>query len=67
MQVSEKDVRRLADAWLAEVKRLLSAGVCADGCEQLIKTRVRFKPGHDAKLLARYRRDIRAILAAPAD
>jgi hypothetical protein len=56
-------VEKLAKAWLAEAKRLRSYSVCACGeCNQVIKTKTRFASGHDAKLLARYRRDIARML-----
>jgi hypothetical protein len=58
-------VERLAKAWLAEAKRLRSFSVCACGeCDQVIKTKTRFISGHDAKLLARYRREIAGLIDA---
>lgn len=57
-------VDRLAKAWLAEAERLRSINVCACGeCDsEQIRPGSRFKPGHDAKLLSRYKRDIARIL-----
>ncbi len=64
MRVSKETVQRLAEAWLAEAKRLRSGASCDCGCGKPIDVghRARFKPGHDAKLLSRYRKDIQEIL-----
>ena len=56
-------VELLAKAWLAEAKRLRVTGSCDCGCGGKISARPRFQPGHDAKLLKRYRADIRDILS----
>jgi hypothetical protein len=61
--VDARTVEKLAKAWLAEAKRLRSVAVCACGdCTQVIHTKTRFAAGHDAKLLAKYRRELRQIL-----
>ncbi len=54
-------IDRLAKAWLAESKRIQSNITCDCGCGETISVR-RFRPGHDAKLLSRYRELIRGIL-----
>ena len=59
-------IERLAKAWLAEAKRLQERAACSCGCGETVTARVRFKPGHDAKMLARYRREIAAILSGMA-
>jgi hypothetical protein len=60
--VDASTVEKLAKAWLAEAKRLRSVAICACGCNQIIHTKTRFASGHDAKLLAKYRREVRQIL-----
>ncbi len=62
MEAPRAVVEKIAKAWLAEAKRLRSSGSCDCGCGLAISLRTRFRPGHDATLLARYRREIRAIL-----
>lgn len=57
-------LERLAKAWLEEAKRLRASGSCDCGCGESISMRTRFRPGHDAKLLKKYRQTIREILAA---
>ena len=52
----------LARAWLAEAKRLRSKANCDCGCGAEVTSAVRFKPGHDAKLLSGYRKQIEAIV-----
>ena len=63
MQTSRAVIERLAEAWFAEARRLRGRGSCDCGCPEVLPLRVRFHPGHDAKLLARYRREIQEILA----
>jgi hypothetical protein len=58
-------INRIAKAWLAEAKRLRSRVVCDCGCGAEISGKVRFKPGHDAKLLQDYVRRIEAIVNEP--
>lgn len=67
MEISKDGIQRLAEAWLHEAKRLRSEANCDCGCGQPIPVarRARFKPGHDAKLRARYRKEIQAILTGP--
>jgi hypothetical protein len=62
VQIPRGTIEKLAKAWLAEAKRIQSNATCDCGCEQKISV-TRFKPGHDAKLLSRYRKDIQSILA----
>lgn len=64
MQVSPMLIKRLAEAWLAEAKRLRSQAACDCGCgaEIPVARRIRFKPGHDAKLKSRYAKEIQSIL-----
>lgn len=66
MQVSKETIGKLAEAWLAEAKRLRSSAICDCGCGQEIPVarRARFKQGHDSKLKAEYRKKIRAIITA---
>ena len=61
MEVSKATVELLAKAWLVEAKRLQSNPVCDCGCGKTISV-TRFRPGHDAKLLSRYKAEIREIL-----
>jgi hypothetical protein len=63
MEVSKALVETLAKAWLAEAKRLQSNPVCDCGCGKTISV-TRFRPGHDAKLLSRYKKEITEILGA---
>lgn len=64
MRVSKATVERLAKAWLAEAKRLRSRSICDCGCGEPVSAAgiARFKQGHDAKLLASYKKLIEAIL-----
>ncbi len=62
MSVSKAAVENLAKAWLAEAQRLRAGGSCDCGCGGIISMPPRFRPGHDAKLLARYRREIVRLL-----
>jgi hypothetical protein len=62
MKVDKAAVRRLAKEWLAETKRLRSQVVCDCGCGAIVSGKVRFRPGHDAKLLRLYAERINAIL-----
>ncbi len=65
MQLPKATLERLAKAWLAEAKRLRSRASCDCGCGQAVSVAgiARFKPGHDAKLLRNYRKQIQAILS----
>jgi hypothetical protein len=65
MQIPRERIERLAKAWLAEAKRIRSRASCDCGCGQAISVAgiARFKPGHDAKLLRKYRKEIQAILS----
>jgi hypothetical protein len=65
MKTEAEVVDELARAWLAEAKRLRSTATCSCGtCDEVIQTsETRFVPGHDAKLLSRYKAEIRAILS----
>lgn len=58
----EQLIEVVSKTWLGEAKRLRSIALCACGCEGLIKTS-RFLPGHDAKLLKKYRERIASILS----
>lgn len=63
MGATKEAVAKLANAWLAEAKRLRSRALCDCGCgEGVSVARARFKPGHDAKLLRDYKARIYAIL-----
>jgi hypothetical protein len=64
MEVTRDRIEELASAWLAEAKRLRSRALCDCGeCNEVISvTGTRFKPGHDAKLLRKYRNQIRDVL-----
>jgi hypothetical protein len=65
MPVPKYIVQKLAKEWLAEAKRMRSRIICDCGCGQAIAVSsiARFKPGHDAKLLRKYREKINAILS----
>jgi putative transposase len=65
MQVSKEAIQRLAEAWMAEAKRLRSQAVCDCGCGRPISGRMRFRQGHDATLRSRYVKEIRAVLGQP--
>lgn len=66
MSISDRTLDNLARTWLAEAKRLRSSALCDCGCGEAIPVnRTRFKSGHDAKLLSRYRKLIREALADP--
>ena len=60
--IDKATVNKLAKAWLAEAKRLRSQVVCDCGCGATLSGKVRFKPGHDAKLLRQYTQAIEAIV-----
>lgn len=65
MPVDKSTVERLAKAWFAESKRIQTVDVpCSCGCGKAIRRARRFRSGHDAKLLARYSKDIATILEA---
>jgi hypothetical protein len=65
MQIPKETVQRLANEWLAEVKRLRSRASCDCGCGKPISVAgiAHFKPGHDAKLLRHFRKTIQAMLS----
>lgn len=63
MQFTKAVVEQLAEAWMAEVKRLRPRAMCDCGCGGHIPV-TQFKPGHDAKLKSDYSKKIRAILAS---
>jgi hypothetical protein len=62
MDSMSSKIERLATAWLKEARRLKSQVVCDCGCGEALSGKVRFRPGHDAKLLAKYRNEIKRIL-----
>lgn len=66
MGTNKTTVEVLAKAWLAEAKRLRAGGSCDCGCRETISMPTRFLPGHDARLLKKYRDQIGAILRALA-
>jgi len=64
MRIQKDTVKKLAEAWLSEAKRLRSGATCDCGCGRPIPVgrRTRFAQGHDAKLLRDYRKRIQRIL-----
>jgi hypothetical protein len=64
MAADKNTIEKLAKAWLAEARRIKTQVVCDCGCGEVISGKVRFRPGHDAKLLARYRKEIGIILSS---
>ncbi len=62
MELSKSTIDLLAKAWLSEAKRSQSNPVCDCGCGKIISV-TRFRPGHDAKLLSRYKAQIKEIIA----
>ena len=63
MGENKQVVEKLAKAWLAEARRLRSRTICDCGCDKIFTNAgARFQSGHDAKLLRKYRDQIREIL-----